>query len=72
MKNRTIRQIALPIAIFFMVIGCGGDGKNGATSNSNLLSDDYIFIEPVPEPTPPGPTPPEPTPPAPPPGVLRE
>ena len=61
-----IKQIVLSFALFFMLIGCGGDGKNGAASDSNLLSEDYIFIEPIPEPTPPTPptpTPPEPTPP---------
>ncbi|SFV49787.1 PKD domain protein [hydrothermal vent metagenome] len=67
MKNRIIKQALLSFAIFSILTGCGGDGKSGAASDSNLLSDDYIFIEPIPEPTPtpPEPTPPEPTPPTP-------
>ena len=49
MKNRAIKQMVLSFALFFMLIGCGGDGKNGAASDENLLSQSIapIPIDPV-------------------------
>ena len=59
MKHTTL---FFALMAFVLLTACGGDGENGAASNENLLSGDYIFIEPIPEP----PVPPIPTPPVPP------
>lgn len=65
MNKQLIKTSLLTLSALLLLINCGGDGKNGSTSNENLLSEDYIFIEPIVPPTPPTPTPPTPTPPSP-------
>ena len=47
MKKNVMKQIILSLSTLFILTACGGDGKNGAQSNDNLLSEDYIFIEPI-------------------------
>ena len=69
MKKNYLKQSIVTLSTLLLLASCGSDGKNGASSENNLLSEDYIFIEPIPEPTPPSPeptpTPPSPVPPTP-------
>ncbi|MBA1419780.1 MAG: Ig-like domain-containing protein [Epsilonproteobacteria bacterium] len=62
MKYTQLKQTLLILGTLFLFIACGGDGKNGAASNENLLSEDYIFIDPIYPIVPPKPEPsPSPT-----------
>ena len=45
------------MSTLLLLTACGGDGKNGAYSNDNLLSDDYTFIDPIYPVVPPEPEP---------------
>lgn len=63
-QSKTIKYLILSLSVGLLFSACSDDGKNGASSENNLLSEDYIFIEPIPEPTPPSPEP-TPTPPSP-------
>jgi len=36
----------MALSVVFMLTACGGDGKNGSASDNNLLSTDYIFVDP--------------------------
>lgn len=51
------KQIILILSVLLLLSGCGGDGKSGAQSNDNLLSDDYTFIDPIYPIVPPDPSP---------------
>ena len=39
MKNKTIQYLALLLSAMFIFTACGGDGKNGAASDYNLLDE---------------------------------
>ena len=42
MRNKTIKYLALVFSALIILTACGGDGKNGAASDHNLLDDVHV------------------------------